>query len=185
MSYILRDRDVYVYCPGQDSIALMRYAVWSWEFSLNGQIHGIKRVWTSEITIIHVNHYHGDMSAMTRKAKDNKPVVQDNGFIGFVNIRLPEDELALVDKALSSKTPPDLGGQLEFLLDKGKISLNYVKGALNATLTVLEGASSGYAVSAFSDSTLESVLILRRKVELYLDQFPDLYANGGTKSRRG
>src|SRR6186997_1183394 len=133
MSYILRDNDVYVYCPGEDSVSRMRYAVWSWEFSLGGQVHGIKRAWSSEITIIHVNHYHGDISVTTRKGKAAKPIVQDNGFIGFVNIRSPEDELALVDKALTSKTPPDLGEQLEFLLDKGKISLNYVKGALNAT----------------------------------------------------
>jgi len=113
------------------------------------------------------------------------PERKQSDFIGFVNIYLNEDELASIDVALENIEPNAMALHLDYLLDLGKVSLNYTRGSLNCTLTVLEGASAGYAVSGYSDTLIEAILITRLKVQNYLDKFPDIYTNGGTKKRRG
>jgi hypothetical protein len=106
-------------------------------------------------------------------------------FIGFVNITLTDVEYASVDEAISAKKPPDLGMQLDYFLEFSKLSLSFVRGALNVTATIQSGKSAGYAVSAFSDNLLEALLILRMKTTNYLDEFPQLYLAGGVKRKRG
>lgn len=106
-------------------------------------------------------------------------------FIGFVNISLNDDEMAQIDAAAETQDATSLALHLDYLLDLGKVSLNYTRGSLNATLTVLEGASAGYAVSGYSDTLQEAILIVRLKVQNYLDKFPEIYTSGGTKKRRG
>lgn len=104
-------------------------------------------------------------------------------FIGFVNITLSEDEYRLVDEA--DKDPAAMANHIDYLLELGKVSLNYTRGSVSCTLTVLEGVSAGYAVSGYSDTLPEAVTITRLKVQNYLDKFDEIYKGGGTRKRRG
>jgi len=121
-----------------------------------------------------------------KPAQTVTPVVNDRkqpDFIGFVNITLTDEELAHVDSA--DKDNEAMALHMDYLLDLGKLSLNYNRGSLNATLTVMDGASAGYAVSGYSDTLQEAIIIVRMKVQNYLDKFPEIYTSGGTKKRRG
>jgi len=122
---------------------------------------------------------------MSRKPKQKTQEKAQADFIGFVNIRLTDDELIEVDEALNSDKPPSLEENLETLLDTGKVSLNYLRGTLNVTLVVLEGEMSGYAVSAYGTSPLETTAILRYKVVKYLKDFKTLFESGGNTRQRG
>lgn len=124
---------------------------------------------------------------MAKKPAKKEPTTDRaaSEFIGFVNITLNDDEMAQIDAAVDTLEPAALALHLDYLLDLGKVSLNYTRGSLNATLTVLEGASAGYAVSGYSDTLSEAILIVRLKVQNYLDKFPEIYTSGGTKKRRG
>lgn len=114
-----------------------------------------------------------------------KPTRGEAEFIGFVNISLNEEELGHVDAAVETFEPSSLALHLDYLLDLGKVSLNYTRGSVNCTLTVLEGVSAGYAVSGYSDTLPEAIIITRLKVQNYLDKFPEIYKNGGFRKRRG
>ena len=102
-----------------------------------------------------------------------------------VNIRLSDEELNEVDKLLPKADSGTLVECLDRLLEVGKVSFNWQKGSMNITLTVMEGKQAGYAVSAFSDSLNEAILILSVKVRNYLDSFSEIYSKGGTRTRRG
>jgi len=144
------------------------------------------KVWRSRINIVSLRHYQEIEEMVSSRGKKKEPVRSENGFIGFVNITLTEDEYALVDKEMSDKkVVSGMPGHIDYLLELGKVSINYVNGSVNVTLTVLEGEMIGYAVSAFSDSVIEAVLLVRLKVERYLPQFKEIYEKGGAKSRRG
>lgn len=107
-------------------------------------------------------------------------------WIGFVNITLTDDEYADVDKELLDKKAPErFGAHLDYLLELGKVTFSVTNGSLVCALTVLEGLSAGYTVSSFSDGSLEALLLTRMKVQNYLDKFPDIYAGGGVKKKRG
>lgn len=124
------------------------------------------------------------MASKKKASTDVKPVERGSAeFIGFVNITLTDDEMAQVDEADHDEKA--MAAHMDYLLELGKLSFNYVRGSLNATLTVLEGVSAGYAVSAYSDTMPESVIILRLKVQNYLDKFAEIYAGGGTRKKRG
>jgi len=116
----------------------------------------------------------------------DKPATTERGtsdFIGFVNITLTDEEYQFVDEA--DKDAQSMINHMDYLLELGKISFNYTRGSINATLTVLEGVSAGYAVSGYSDTLAESVVILRLKVQNYLDKFDEIYKTGGTRKKRG
>jgi len=187
MSLVLTDGDTYIHISDHQHNSLTWNAVndWWWACCLPPPYK--KRIWQSEITVIPLWGYYGDIKLMAKKPakKETQQDRSNSDFIGFVNITLNDDELAQVDAALATIEPTELPNHLDYLLDIGKISFNYNRGSLNATLTVLEGISSGYAVSAYSDTLTESLLLLRMKVQNYLDKFPDIYANGGTRKRRG
>jgi len=101
-----------------------------------------------------------------------------------VNITLSDAEIKEVDAALEADTAESFAQRLEYLLELGKVSFNYQKGSMNATLTVMEGVSAGYAVSAFGESTYDSAAFLQFKVERYLDKFAEIHEKGG-QARRG
>lgn len=124
---------------------------------------------------------------MAKKPTKDTPKTDRAGteFIGFVNINLNDEELSLVDAAVAAADDADLPGNIDYLLDLGKLSLNYTRGSMNVTLTVLEGTSAGYAVSGYSDTLQEALFIVRMKVQNYLSEFPEIYKSGGTKKRRG
>lgn len=117
-----------------------------------------------------------------QEVRNERETVQ---FVGFVNIYLDDAELKQIDAAMLQNPLPDMPLHIDYLMDIGKLTLNYNRGSIQATLTVLEGSSAGYAVSGYSDSLIEAILIVRLKVQNYLDKFPALYKNPDKKSRRG
>jgi len=122
---------------------------------------------------------------VSRKPAKKKDVAKSEfEFIGFVNINLSDAEIAEVDAALLKDTAESFSQRVEFLLDFGKVSFNYQKGSMNCSLTVMEGISAGYAVSAFGESVYDAVAFLQLKVERYLDKFTEIYEKGG-QTRRG
>ena len=124
------------------------------------------------------------MSGKAKKpVEKEKPGRDQAAFIGFVNITLSDEEFSQVDDA--DKDNDTMANHMDYLLELGKVSFNYVRGSINATLTVLEGVSAGYAVSSYSDTLPEAVIILRLKVQNYLDKFDEIYKGGGTRKKRG
>jgi len=122
---------------------------------------------------------------MARKPKDKAKVEGNADFIGFVNITLTDDEMSQIDAYLEAKDPPELGANLEALLDVGKVSLNYQRGTLNVSCVVQEGEMAGYAVSAYGSSPLETTTILWFKIDRYLKDFKTIYEKGGNTRKRG
>lgn len=122
---------------------------------------------------------------MSRKpAKKKEPVKSEFEFIGFVNITLTDAEIAEVDAAILQDETTTFSERVEFLLDFGKLSFNYQKGSMNCSLTVMEGVSTGYAVSAFGENVYDAIAFLQLKVVRYLDKFTEIYEKGG-QARRG
>lgn len=124
---------------------------------------------------------------MPRNAKKSKKQYErgDVQFIGFVNISLTDAEFAELDALPAHKGSAEFEEDLLALLDLGKLTFNYVSGNANVALTVLEGGSAGYTVSAFDADHHAATRTLRYKVHKYLDQFPSIYAGGGMKRKRG
>jgi len=172
----LKDGDTWVYDFDNHCFVCAQWGVMHW-------FYGLRRFECSTITYLSSKHYDGECDMSTGKAKTNNR--KEFQFIGFVNITLTDTELALVDEEMGQKKPPDLGGQLDYLMDIGKVTFSYVRGSVNVTLTVLEGVSAGYAVSAFSDNVLEACLMLRLKVVNYLANFEAIYTSGGQHKKRG
>ena len=134
-----------------------------------------------------INLKHTEVTTMPKQTQKTTPKTREGNpeFIGFVNIRLSDEELNEVDKLLPKADTGTLVECLDRLLEVGKVSFNWQKGSMNITLTVMEGKQAGYAVSAFSDSLNEAILILSVKVRNYLDSFSEIYSKGGTRTRRG
>lgn len=187
MSLILTDGDTYVHIDDHRHNPLTWHAVYFWWFRCALPIAREKRIWQSEITVIPLRHFNGQIQLMAKKATktDENKERGNPEFIGFVNISLNDDELALIDAALEGSPLHDMPNHMDYLLELGKLSFNYTRGSIQCTLTVLEGSSAGYAVSGYSDTLIEAILLTRMKVQNYLDKFPDIYKNGGTKKRRG
>ena len=169
----MSDGDVFVYDPDNGNSDDLRVHLILWMYHQ-------ERFGVSTIEMTTRKNLLTEHDEMAKEQQETK--VQ---FVGFVNISLTDDEMKPVDVALAAKVKPDLGEQLAWLLELGKLSFSFNRGSLSCTLTVNEGVSAGYAVSAFSDSPLESVLILRQKVNLYLDKFPVIYKQGGKQKARG
>jgi len=185
--HLLTDGDTYIHITDHNHNALTWQTIkdWWWSSALPSPYK--KRIWQSEVTIIPLWAYNGDVKLMGKKpATTTTPNTSERkqpDFIGFVNITLTDEELQFVDDADTDDT--SMKNHLDYLLDIGKVSLNFNRGSMNATLTVMEGVSAGYAVSGYSDTLQEALIILRLKVQNYLDKFPEIYTNGGTKKRRG
>jgi hypothetical protein len=127
-----------------------------------------------------------DDSMATKANKETKTGKDDKvEFIGFVNISLSDAELAEIDKAMAGNELPNMALHVDYLMELGKVTFSYVRGSVQCTLTVLDGQQAGYAVSAFSDSLIESILMCRLKVQNYLDQFGEIYKKGGSSRKRG
>lgn len=173
----LHSGDTYVWIPESVNPVLLRVMVLHW-------LYGLKRFDDAQIVLIKFQHWMRNNVDMPDKRKQ-KPQNSDNDFIGFVNIQLSDDEFAEIDKIVKSKDAPILEHLLEFLLDVGKISINYYKGSLNLTLVLLEGEMAGYGVSAFSDNLYETATIVAYKVEHYKEQFASIFKNGGQRRQRG
>lgn len=174
----LQNGDTYVWIPEHADKLLLRVVAVHW-------CYGRKRFEVSTVTFIKFQHWLRETSY--DMATDRKQVKNGNSddFIGFVNIRLTDEQFAEIDMRVRSKKPEALENIMEFVLDKGKMSINYVRGSLNVTCTVLEGEMKGYAVSAFADSLYEAITILAYKIDKYLPQFAEIYKSGGQRSSRG
>jgi len=166
-----------VYIQDDCDAAFLRLIVVHW-------FCGLGRWDDKHIQLIALKHYEREgksVSGLRKGVKDATPA-----FIGFVNIRLSEEEFSAIDEVCKGEKPPPLLEELlERLLNVGKLSLNYYRGSLNVTLTVLEGSQAGYAVSAFSDNLFEAVMIVCYKVDNYLDRFEALFKSGGQRTPRG
>jgi len=170
--------DVVLYNPYWNSIRLIAWNIDSWLLS-------VPRFSYDHLHLIHVKHYKYKDFEMSRKPAKKAPVKQSEfEFIGFVNITLSDSEIAEVDEALLKDTTETFSERLEYLLDFGKVSFNYQKGSMNCSLTVMEGISTGYAVSAFGENVYDAIAFLQLKVVRYLDKFKDIYEKGG-QQRRG
>jgi len=170
--------DVILFNPYWSSIRLICWNVESWILS-------IPRFSWEHLHIIHINHIAYKDFEMSRKpAKKKESVKSEFEFIGFVNITLTDSEIAEVDAALLQDKADTFSERVEFLLDFGKVSFNYQKGSMNCSLTVMEGVSTGYAVSAFGESVYDAIAFLQLKVVRYLDKFAEIYEKGG-QTRRG
>jgi len=187
MSLILTDGDTYIHIDDHKHNVETWESCYQWWWSCCLPPPYKKRIWQSDIQVIPLRFYHGDMLLMAKKAsKQGEDKERGNPeFIGFVNITLNDDELALIDAAVLDNPLPDMPNHMDYLLELGKLSFNYTRGSIQCTLTVLEGAAAGYAVSGYSDTLIEAILLTRMKVQNYLDKFPDIYKNGGTRKRRG
>jgi len=106
---------------------------------------------------------------------------------GFVNVELSELEWADVDKEVSDKDVfKRIPAHLDYILELGKVTFNYTNGSVSCALTILEGTSKGLTVSSFSDNLTEALVATRAKVQNHLDEFEDIFKNGGgLKRRRG
>lgn len=175
----MSDGETYIYDDyGHNWVALTK-AVLGWVSATTPYLpHKIEIIPLSKLERCNI------MPAKGKKPAQTEAITKPE-FIGFVNITLSDDELALVDKELATKPLPELGVQLDYLMDIGKLSMSYYRGSVNITCTVLEGLSAGYAVSAFAADLLEAALILRLKLQNYLADLPKLYQAGGTGRIRG
>lgn len=156
-----------------------------WWFSCAPVPH-TKKVWFAQLNIISLRHYTGDTEVATNPRKAKKPSENVSGeWRGFVNVTLTDDEFATIDAALADKKyPPDLANSIDYLLELGKVTFNYVNGSVSCALTIQEGASKGLTVSSFSDTVTEALLITRLKVQNYLPQFEEIFAGGVKQTRR-
>jgi len=184
---ILSDGDTYLYLTGTEQAYLCWEAIRNWHLKLAIAYHKDGRYAKSAIQILNLRDYNGVIDLMAKKPAKTE-TRRDNrnaDFIGFVNINLTDDEWAIIDKTMEADEIPHMPLHIDYLMDLGKLSLNFSNGGIQVTLTVLEGVSAGYAVSSYSDSLIEALIVTRLKVQNYLEKFPDIYKNGGTRKRRG
>lgn len=173
----LSDGDTWVYEFEKHPFLDASNVVWWW-------LVGLKRFDESEITLVS-NHFSASGGVMVTSKDKSKDRDNQPEFKGFVNINLSDEEYDQIDAVMTSKKLPELGVQLDYLLEVGKVSLSYVRGSMNVTITFLSGENVGIAVTAYSDTMLEAVLLLRMKVQNYGTQLPALLAGGGVKRKRG
>lgn len=96
---------------------------------------------------------------------------------GYVNIRLTEAQLKEYDAYLM-KHKVQAETSLAFLLNQGKVSIQYTNDSFTCTLTA-EHAGKIWALSAFSADWVDAVNLLAYKVT----QNPDWYKTGGVNTR--
>jgi len=187
MTLILSNGDTFIHIDDHQHNGVTWNAIYQWWFKLAIAHNSPKRIWQSAIQIINLRHYGDEIKLMAKRPVSNVKNRESRqaDFIGFVNINLTEEEWTVVDKTDMSAELLHMPLHIDYLMDIGKLSLNYSQGGIQVTLTVLEGLSAGYAVSAYSDNLIEALIVLRLKVQNYLDKFPEIYKSGGTKKRRG
>ena len=174
----LADNEVFLYRRDWTNRVAMSLLVRLWFYAQD-------RFSDETIHLIPMHLFTMEDTAVSRKPKEKSKVEGNADFIGFVNITLTDDEMGQVDAYLEAKDPPELGANLEALLDVGKVSLNYQRGTLNVSCVVQEGEMAGYAVSAYGSSPLETTTILWFKVDRYLKDFKTIYEKGGNTRKRG
>lgn len=117
------------------------------------------------------------------KSKTEEKQASQAKWNGFVNIKLSDDEFALID----SITPSiDVGEYCKWLADFGKVTIafNASNSTYNCTVVFNGGRLAGYGISSFSDTFNEAVSITAFKVEHYYDSV-DLSGATSGKARRG
>jgi len=185
MTVVLQSGDEYIHIDDHRHNDTTWHAIndWFWSVCFGTSKH--KKVYHSQITIINLRHMRDDTMATKANNAKKKGAEEKVDFIGFVNITLTDDEYAEIDKALEGDEVPNMPNHIDYLMELGKVTFSYLRGSVQCTLTVLEGKQAGYAVSAFSESLIESILLVRLKVQNYLDTFEDIYKKGGSARKRG
>lgn len=112
---------------------------------------------------------------------EQKPAT--SGFLGFVNIKLSDDEFDIVDGIVPTM---DVGETLKWCADFGKVTVSYnaQNNTYNCSVTFSGGRLDKRAISSFSDNPIEALAITCYKIEQYHDTV-DLSGSTAGKARRG
>lgn len=130
---------------------------------------------TNYVVRTKINEVNRILDKMSKGKKSQQNSTAEWG--GYVNIRLSDAQLAEYDAYLM-KNKVKAETSLSFLLNQGKVSIQYTNDAFTTTLTVEYGGKI-WAISAFSSDWIDSVNLLAYKVTMH----PDWYKNGSVTTR--